>query len=229
MNRVRLVALAGLIGMIALAVPGAAKIPSEATRIVVAPDVHCPPVTLVDSCLSRVSFFGQGIRSIKGAKPYQCPRGNTKIATQRIQTGIIVDLRASGPPCAEELLFSHPMRLIATGITIRRMDGLADFYGSFQLGTADARGGLSRVLVSGCIELMEQVGSHHGTSAINGPRPCEACDQKPHTEGWLMGRGTSAFRPGTLRAILVASSPFPDPKTLKAPFTPTVDGVWIQR
>jgi hypothetical protein len=186
-----------------------------------------PPCTAVPNancCLTRVELFARGQRqaNLSHAISYSCASGKT----QRIPTTISIDLKPAGR-CAQEALFQRPLRLVASGITLQRADGAADFDGTFRIG-APVTGGISTVYISGCIEILERVGSHHEIHPILTSRtPCEACDQSPHSEGWLTGTGTGEFA-GTLRAVLVASSFFPTVTAPTASFMPTIDGVWLK-
>lgn len=184
----------------------------------------CPPVPNANCCLTRVELVSKGQRqaNLSHAVSYSCKSGTM----QRFPTTISIDLRAAGP-CAQELLFQRPMRLVATGITLRRADGIADFDGTFQIG-APVTGGISTVYISGCIEILEHIGSHHDIRPLlNSKQPCEDCNQSPHSEGWLVGTGTGEFA-GTLRAVLVASSFFPTTAAPTATFAPSIDGVWLK-
>jgi len=207
----------------------AASSSMAATASTAPPTVSCAIVPDSNYCLTRISFISQGSRSFNFAlaHPYKCRSG----VTSRLPTAITFDLKAAGP-CAQEPLFAQRLRLVATGKTTMRGDGLGDFFGEFRIGPPSPTGpGISRSYVSGCIELLERVGSHHAVRPAGTKTPCEVCDQNPHTEGWVMGAGVAdtPFAGGFLRGILVASSVRPSVQTPTVPFVPTIDGVWVRR
>lgn len=188
----------------------------------------CPAVPDSNLCLTRVSLISKGSRVFKftAASTYSCKSGSTT----RIPTTINADLTASGL-CAQESLFAKPLRLVANGVTRLRSDGLGEFFGTFDIGLPSATGsGIAAVYLSGCIEILERVGSHHGLPTITVVTPqCEPCDKKPHSEGWIMGYGAGKFAGGYLRAALVANNAPPVAPAATATFNPTVDGVWMRK
>ncbi len=192
-----------------------------------APPPPCPAIADSFTCIARVELLTKGQRRVipSQAKWYACRTGKTR----RIPTSIWLDLQAAAP-CSEESLFRAPLRLVAAGRTLVRGDGVADFSGNFTIGTRDPRSqGILTSYVTGCIEILERVGSHHEVHPVPGSRQvCEPCDANPHSEGWLMGTSTRSFPPGTLRAILVGSSPFPAAKDTVATFATSIDGMWIK-
>ena len=181
----------------------------------------CPTVPSGKCCLTRVSLAGRGLRSTQathGAR-YDCPSGSTA----RPATQIRVDLRSF--QCNEERAFTGTLRLVASGSTIVRADGVAEFFGKFQLGTpGPLPSGFSQVLVTGCIELIDRVGTHHAlTPAAAG---CEPCNPTNHVEGWLMGDGVGPQKGGHLRASLSAVGKLNSNGSPSA-FAPNLEGVWI--
>jgi hypothetical protein len=221
MNRVR--QITQLVGLATLCVM-APMHPGSAT----AQTKPCPAVPDSNFCLTRVSLISKGSRIFKfaAASTYSCKSGSTT----RIPTTINADLTASGS-CAQEPLFATTLRLVATGVTRLRSDGLGEFFGTFSIGPPSATGsGVAAVYVSGCLEILERVGSHHALPAISVTAPqCEPCDKNPHSEGWIMGYGAGRFAGGYLRAALVANNAPPVAPAVTATFNPTVDGVWMRK
>ncbi len=168
-----------------------------------------------DCCLWQVHKIANGERTVKLDPAYHCNPG--LVDTQRgTLTVRAIDMISAGPPCDQRPeLIPNGSDLNASGVVIRRADGLANFTGPFTI-TSPA----GAVLFDGRIELMDRVGTHHP------PFGGEPCNPENHVEGWLVGRGKGVLANYCLRALYVASVlPVPTkPDSLRG----SLDGVIVQ-
>jgi hypothetical protein len=155
-------------------------------------------------CLWRINKKIKGRRVPKLDLPYPCGMEKPD-ETQRGILRVDMDLFSARNPCDERPeLIPDGSHLKASGVIIRRVDGLADFTsagrGRFVIKAPDGT-----TLFIGCIELMDQVCTHQD------PFGNEACNAKNHVEGWLVGSGEGKLQDIFVRAMLVMNAPL-DPR-----------------
>jgi hypothetical protein len=168
-------------------------------------------------CLFRLHQHAEGKRLPIPKNPkvsYQC--AHQPGVTRRDDTTILLTLKREGQ-CDEVPQGLVLASLKAVGNTIRRADDFAHFFGRFEI-----RDPSGLPLFSGVLELFDRVGTHHP------PFGTEACDQKSHQEGWLVGTGQGAARPFTLRALIVANGVQPVPGDDSAALNGSIDGALVQ-
>lgn len=155
------------------------------------PDINIPWITSnTDYCIFRVNRSFDG--TFEGSDPeakYRCD----EIGTARFNAELTWRITAS-PGCDESDKLLPSGFLSARGETFLRDDGFAHYLGRF---TIVKKGfGLPDVpMFSGIVELIGRSGSHQALG--------EACDEKEHVEGWLIGRGI-AGGPAEKYALRVA-------------------------
>jgi len=163
------------------------------------PDVKIPGISPgVNYCILRVDRTFDGMfESSQSGRPYQCGTGHPK---KTIRCPTELTWRVTTPLACDECASIWPStQLQAKGINIARADGFADFVGKFDI-VKKAMGQPDVLYFSGTIELISRSGSHQ----ILG----EACDEKQHMEGWLVGRGFGPASKFSLRAVIVARAEF---------------------
>jgi hypothetical protein len=156
-----------------------------------------PPVGTY--CLVRVDKVFKGKRAVDFQTPYKCGR-EKPLETHKGILKLKLELGSAGAPCDENPpLIPDGSILTASGVVIRRVDGLADFTSSGRGGLFVIRAPDGTILFTGFIELMDRVGSH---GKPVGPEPC---DLEKHVEGWLVGTGKGKLDGTCLRVLLVAN------------------------
>jgi hypothetical protein len=166
-------------------------------------------------CLWRLHKKATGLnnRQVQYGLPYNCPTGQTK----RGQTIITFILNTEGRLCDQSLgVIPNNSRLEATGDTIRRADGFAHFSGKFVI-----KNPAGVELFQGTMDVIDRIGTHHP------PYGAEACNQYPHLEGWLEGRGSQQLPNHTLRALIVARADLPQ-NSGSATLNASIDGTLIK-
>ncbi|HEX9670969.1 MAG TPA: hypothetical protein VGC93_15965 [Thermoanaerobaculia bacterium] len=172
------------------------------------PDLTIPGLASnVKYCIFRVDRTFDGM--FEGAKPvsYTCESGHEVGRTVRFPTTLTWRITAA-LQCDESLQFWPSTQLSAKGITIARDDGFAHFAGKFSIVKKNPPQP-DVPYFRGILELICRSGSHQTLG--------EACDEKEHIEGWLIGKGQRPVSKFTLRAVIVAKGqlatgvgPFPD-------------------
>jgi hypothetical protein len=155
------------------------------------PSISIPWITSnTDYCIFRVNRSFDG--TFEGRNPeaqYRCDRNGT----MRFNAGVTWRITAS-LNCDESSTLLPSGFLTGRGETFLRDDGFAHYLGQFtivrkQLGQPDVP------MFRGTMELIGRSGSHQALG--------EACDERGHVEGWMIGRGV-AGGPAEKYALRVA-------------------------
>lgn len=172
-------------------------------------------------CLVQIhKDFKKAFLTPKLDSPYYCGR-EKPLETRRGILRVQIELVSAGLPCDQDpKLIPDGSILTASGIVIRRADGLADFTsygrGRFLIKTLEGE-----ALFNGFIELMVRIGTHHP------PFGDEPCNLENHIEGWLVGLGVTKLKEVCLRAFMVATGTIDLKET--TPITKgTLNGVLIK-
>ncbi len=160
------------------------------------PMTSIPTLPLANCCLWQVHKKFEGARRVELQHPYRCDTGMTQCGRLRLQLKFV----SAGPPCDQDPgLIPDSSILRASGVVIRRVDGLADFVARFAIISPRRV-----VLFRGAMELLDRIGTHH---APFGPEPC---NPQSHVEGWLVGQGGPTLPNHTLRLLFVARGHLPE-------------------
>lgn len=158
------------------------------------PDLPIPwTASNTDYCIFRVNRSFDGV--FEGQEPgprYQCDERSTMRFAASVTWRVTASL---GCDESEKLLPSG--LLTGRGTTFLRDDGFAHYLGRFvivkkELNQPDV------TMFNGTMELIGRSGSHQALG--------EACDEKGHVEGWLIGRGEGPAEKYTLRVAIVGES-----------------------
>lgn len=144
------------------------------------PNVTIPGLASRNYCILRVDRSFDGVMDFSGNTSYECGvRDDAAQKTRRLSANIAWRV-ATALSCDEALPVWRTCGLKAKGVLILREDGFSHFAGTFSMENtfADER---TVVYFKGRIELIGQSGSHQQLG--------EACNEKDHFEGWLVGRG----------------------------------------
>lgn len=155
------------------------------------PDIDIPWIEQGrDYCILRVNrtfdgtFEGSDERS-----RYLCEERRT----ERFGGEVAWRITAS-PGCDESDTLLPSGFLAARGTTFLRDDGFAHYMGQFVIKTGPLPTDVT--LFHGILELIGNTGSHQFLN--------EACNERGHVEGWLIGRGVGPAERYTLRVVVVA-------------------------
>jgi hypothetical protein len=167
------------------------------------PNVTIPGLaqgTGVKYCIYRVYRHFEGHygpkENARHPPRYTCRLRDTSQQTRRFASSFGGRVPPSDTPGCEEALEVFPRSpLVATGTTIIRADGFSHFIGKFTFDKIEM-GKVTGHYYRGTIELFGRIGSHVKLG--------EACDERLHHEGWLVGRGVRNLSQYTLRALIVA-------------------------
>lgn len=156
--------------------------------------------TGVKYCLYRVhrNFEGHYRPKDDAVRPtsYDCGAGHTSQQTRRFASRLDGRVPPSDSPrCEEAVEFFPKSPLSATGVTTIRADGFSHFLGKFTFDKIEG-GQVTGTYFRGTVELFGAIGSHVKLG--------EACNERLHHEGWLVGRGVGRFSQYVLRALIVA-------------------------
>ncbi|MCA1564121.1 MAG: hypothetical protein LC803_00415 [Acidobacteria bacterium] len=165
------------------------------------PDVMIPGIPMDDTnwCLSRVakSLYKSKVEITSEGKSHMC---DGRVA-RRSKVRYTINLRGETPEsCNDERVLPDKSVLTSEGtIIVYEAEGLAHFTGDFEISSPERKG-----LFTGRMELSYRVGSHRVGNA-------EACDERTHVEGWLVGRAGER-RPLSLRAMIAGKWAAPTPR-----------------
>ncbi len=158
------------------------------------PDMEIPWIgSNTDYCILRVNRSFDGV--FEGHEPerrYRCD----ELGTERFDSAVTWRVTAS-PGCDESAKLLPHGFLTSPGTTFLRQDGFAHYLGRFLLVKQDPASP-DVPMFTGTLELIARSGSHQALG--------EACDEKGHVEGWLIGRGEGPAEKYTLRVIVVGES-----------------------
>ncbi len=150
-------------------------------------------------CLWQIhKDFKKAFLSPKLDNPYACGK-EKPIETQRGVLKVGIELVSGGLPCdQDQTLIPDGSLLTASGVLIRRADGLADFT-SYGRGKFLIKSPNSKPLFIGFMELFVRIGAQH-------PPICqEPSNLENQIEGFLVGLGVNELKTISLRALLVAN------------------------
>ena len=156
------------------------------------PDMPIPWINSgTNYCIYRVNRTFDGV--FEGKDPEGRCEGN---GTVRFDAAVTWKITAS-PGCDESEKILPTSLLTSRGTAFRRDDGFAHYFGRFQIINSQ---GDDEVLFTGILELIGRSGSHQALG--------EACDEKGHVEGWLIGRGVERTRTEkySLRVVVVGEA-----------------------
>ena len=156
------------------------------------PDIDIPWIEQGrDYCILRVNrTFDGTFEGDESAERYMC---DDETRTMRFAGEVTLRITAS-PGCDESDTLLPSGFLAARGTTFLRDDGFAHYLGQFVIKTGPLPSDIT--LFSGILELIGNTGSHQFLN--------EACNERGHVEGWLIGRGVGPAERHTLRVVVVA-------------------------
>ena len=193
-------------------------------------DINIPGIApRVKYCILRVDRSFDGTMGGSGEISYDCAGGNEAVKrTSRFST--ILAWRTAIPQqgCDETSSIWPASLLQAKGTTIARDDGFAHFIGAFTLSRREDPNRPAVTFFKGTLELIARSGSHR----MFGDAPGEACDERDHHEGWIVGRGVGPAADYTLRAVIAGkgvSSGAPLGTTFPIPAANRITGTLIKK
>jgi hypothetical protein len=158
-------------------------------------DVTIPGLAAkVNYCLFRVDRTFDGVFDGAKPSPYTCEGGGEAGRTVRFVTTFTWRITAA-LQCDESHAIWPSTQLTAKGVTIARADGFAHFMGQFRIVKKNPPQP-DVLYFRGLLELICRNGSHQALG--------EACNERDHIEGWIVGIGARPIAKLTLRAAIVA-------------------------